>query len=192
MRVKVRQVEPPADTRDLEELVAEEPATAPATRPEDRILGGGQREPGPQVVHLVEHRGPPTVTDLGPNGDVVLGLLSRAARLTADECRRLEHDAAWRWGPLALATAAVAPAVASVPVARAVALARARREGRSDSIVALEAAVAAIMRGRSRTRTQSVLSACIANAGLAVLVRDLLDPEAFDVLFGPWREVIHH
>ena len=191
MRAKVREVEPPADTRDLEELVAEEPTTAQATRPEDGALDGGHREPG-QVVHLVEHRGPLTATDLGPNGDVVLDLLARAARLTADECRRLEHEAAWRWGPLALATAAVAPAVASLPVARAVALLRARREGRSDSVVALEAAVAAIMRGRPRTRTQSVLSACIANAGLAVLVRDLIDPETFRVLFGPWREAMHH
>jgi hypothetical protein len=192
MRVKVREVKPPADTRDLDELVAEEPTTAPATRLEDGAPGSGHREPGPQVVHLVEHRGPLTVADLGPNGDVVLDLLSRAARLTADECRRLEHDAAWRWGSLALATAAVAPAVASVPVARAVALVRARREGRSDSVVALEAAVAAIMRDRPRTRTQSVLSACIANAGLAVLVRDLIDPETFEVLFGPWREAMHH
>jgi hypothetical protein len=192
MRAKVREVEPPADTRDLEELVAEAPTTAPATRPGDGVLGSGQREPEPQVVHLVEHRSPISVTDLGPNGDVVFDLLSRAARLTADECRRLEHEAAWRWGPLALATAAVAPAVASMPVARAVALVRARREDRSGSVVALEAAVAAIMGRRSRKRTQPVLSACIANAGLAVLVRDLIDTETFDVLFGPWREVMHH
>jgi hypothetical protein len=40
--------------------------------------------------------------------------------------------------------------------------------------------------GRSR------LPACISNAGLAVLVRDLVEPETFEVLFGPWREVMHH
>jgi hypothetical protein len=192
MRGKVREVEPTTDTRDLDELVVEEPTAAPATRPEVGVPGSLRREPGPIAVHLVEHHQPLAATDLGPNGDVVLDLLERAARLTADESRRLESDAAWRWGALAIATAAVAPAVTSLPVARAVALVRGRRDGRSEAIVALEAAVAAIMRGRSRTRTRSALSACIANAGLAILVRDLIDPETFEVLFGPWREVMHH
>jgi hypothetical protein len=48
------------------------------------------------------------------------------------------------------------------------------------------------VRGRPRSRKHAALSACIANAGLAVLVRDLIDPEMFEVLFGPWREVMHH
>ena len=192
MRVKVREVEAPADTPDLEELVAEEPTAAAPTGPEDGAPGSRQRQPGLPRAHHAEHRGPLTAADLGPNGDVVLDLLSRAASLTAAECRRLENDATWRWGALALATAAVAPAVTSVPVARAVALLRARRDGRSDAVVALEAAVAGLMRGHPQSRKRAVLSACIANAGLAVLARDLIDPETFDVLFGPWREVMHH
>jgi hypothetical protein len=192
MRVKVREVEAPADTPDLEELVAEEPRGASPTGPEDSATSSRPGQAGLWAVHLAEHRRPPTATDLGPNGDVVLDLLSRAASLTADECRRLEDDATWRWGSLALATAAVAPAVTSVPVARAVALLRARRDGRSDAVVALEAAVAGLMSDRPRPRKRAVLSACIANAGLAVLARDLIDPETFDILFGPWREVMHH
>lgn len=192
MRGRVREVEPPTDIGDLDELVVEEPAPAVAARHERGVPDGRRREPAPIVVHLVDHHQPLTAADLGPNGDVVLDLLARAGRLTADECRHLESVARWRWGTLAIATAAVASAVASVPVARAVALVRGRRDGRSEAIVALEAAVAAIMRGQSRTRTRSALSACIANAGLAVLVRDLIDPDMFEVLYGPWREVMHH
>jgi len=182
MRVKVRDVAPPADTRGLEELVADEPSApdqwagevtlAPTTTPE---YGGRS----------------PTATALGPNGDTVLDILTRAARLTAGESRHLEQDSRWRWGFLALATSVLAPAVPSMPVARAVALARGRAEGRSDAIDALNAAVA-IMRGRSGARSRAVLSVCVANAGLAVLVRDLIEPETFDALFGPWREVMHH
>jgi hypothetical protein len=26
----------------------------------------------------------------------------------------------------------------------------------------------------------------------SVLVRDLIDQQSFDVLFGPWREIMHH
>ena len=63
--------------------------------------------------------------------------------------------------------------------------------GRSDAIVALQAAVAAIVTQRRRTEGgRSRLPACISNAGLALLVRDLIEPEAFETLIGPWREVM--
>jgi hypothetical protein len=184
---KVREIKPPSDTGDLDELVAEEVPAAPASGPDTSAPGGQQPEPGPIVVHLVEHRHPLTASDLGPNGSVVLDFLARAGRLTADECHRLEQDATWRWGLLT-----VVPAAPIMPVARAVALVRGRGDGRSDAIVALEAEVAAIMRDWSRKRTRSLLSACISNAGLALLARDLIDAETFEVLFGPWREVMHH
>ena len=184
---KVREVKPTEDIDDLDELVAEELPTGPASGSSSAVPGGRQGEPVPSVVHLVEHRHPVTAKDLGPNGDVVLELLSRADRLTTDECHRLEQDATWRWGLRTLV-----PAGPIMPVARAVALVRGRGEGRADAIVALEAEVAAIMRDWSRKRNRSLLSACISNAGLAVLTRDLLDDETFEVLFGPWREVMHH
>jgi hypothetical protein len=184
---KVREVKPLSDTSGLDELVAEELPAAAASAPGGNAPAGRKGEPGPIVVHLLEHRHPLTASDLGPNGDVVLELLSRAARLTADECRRLEKDARWRWGFLAMV-----PAGLIMPVARAVALVRGGGDNRSDAIVALEAEVAAIMRDWSRKRTRSLLSTCISNAGLAVLTRDLIDAETFEVLFGPWREVMHH
>ena len=186
MGAKVREVKPTSDTANLDELVVEE-VPAPASMPNGKVPAGRPPGEAPTVVHLVEHRRPLTANDLGPNGEAVLEFLSRAGRLTADECHRLEQDATWRWGLLT-----VVPAAPIMPVARAVALVRGRGDGRSDAIVALETEVAAIMRDWSRKRTRSLLSACISNAGLAVLVRDLIDTETFDVLFGPWLEVMHH
>jgi hypothetical protein len=184
---KVREVAPPSDVDGLEELVAEElPAGAPVG-PDTDVPGSRKPEQARIVVYLVDHRDPVTARDLGPNGEVVLGLLSRAARLTMNERGLLEKDATWRWGLLTLV-----PAGQIMPVARAVALLRGRQAGRSNAIVALEAEASAIMRSWPGKRTRSLLSACITNAGLAVLVRDLIEAETFDVLFGPWREVMHH
>jgi len=196
MRAKVREVEAAVGTRGLEELLAEdlpgEELAGASTRPRAGIPAGRQQELLQASAGDVDVGHRLTARDLGPNGDVVLDVLARAARLTADEARDLERDAAWRWGFLAIAATVVAPAAASMPISRAVARARGRADGRAEALAALESAVAAIVRGRSGARTRAMLFTCIANAGLAVLVRDLIDPETFDVLFGPWREVMHH
>ena len=128
---------------------------------------------------------PVTAAELGPNGGDVVDFLQRAARITPAERRSLDKATAWRWWmmtPLPGAT---------MPAARAHALIVGRADGRSDAIVALQVAVAAIVTsvvgakpGRSR------LPACISNAGLALLVRDLIEPEVFETLMGPWREVM--
>jgi len=130
---------------------------------------------------------PPTVTaaSLGPNGDDVLDLLGRASRLTAAESQSLDKEAAWRWW-------LVNPLVGSGLIgARAAAVARARAAGRSDALVALQTAVATLPLGPGGSRAgRARLRACISNAGLAILVRDLVEPEAFTTLIGPWREVM--
>lgn len=185
MRAKVHEVEAPVETRGLEELVAAEPSLEPL--PAERSTGAASAREGPGMGGY-----PLLATDLGPNGDVVLDLIARAGRMTASEARDLEHDAAWRWGFLAIAASVMAPAGPSMPVSRAVARNRGRADGRSEAIAALDAAVADVVRGRPGARSRAILSACIANAGLAVLVRDLIDQETFDVLFGPWREIMHH
>lgn len=174
MRLRVRSIEPLVDAAGLEELRVEF-RPDPAERPRGEVAPG---EPARRAL---------TAADLGPNGDVVFDLLSRASRLTPAERRSLEKEAGWRWWmvtPLAGTT---------MPAARARALVLGRADDRSAAIVALEAAVAVIghrlcgsKAGRSR------LPACISNAGLAVLVRDLVEPETFEMLFGPWREVMHH
>jgi hypothetical protein len=210
MRVKVRTIEPRVDEPGLEELVVElEPPTArrgaawASTDPlvpdpvmTDLVPEPPARGPGHAVpivrdassgarVELV--RRPLTAADLGPNGDVVLDLLGRAARLTPAERKALEKEAAWRWWMM------TPFAATTMPAARARALVRGRADGRADAIVALEAAVAAIAHGHAGGKTgRSRTPAAISNAGLAVLVRDLVDPEDFEMLFGPWREVMHH
>ena len=122
-----------------------------------------------------------------PERRPVLALLERAARISPDEAGRLEEAAGWRWwsvSPLPGTT---------VAAARANALVRGRRDGRADAIVALEAAVQALIARRHATLGRgSRLPACIANAGLAILVRDLVEPEVFETLVGPWQEVMHH
>jgi hypothetical protein len=188
MRVKVRAIEPRADDAGLDELVAE------ATPERDGAPRGGPPATKPSSttgpvsdaeVRLVTHPHRVTASDLGPNGEDVLDLLSRAARLTPAECRSLEKAAAWRWWmmtPLPGAT---------MPAARANALVRGRADGRSEAIVALEAAVAEIvLRVGGAKAGRSRLPACISNAGLALLVRDLIEPEACETLLGPWREVM--
>jgi hypothetical protein len=81
----------------------------------------------------------------------------------------------------------------TMPAARARALVLGRAAGRADAIVALEAVVADVVHAIVGPRAgRSLLPACISNAGLAVLVRDLLEPEVFETLYGPWREVMHH
>jgi hypothetical protein len=175
----------------MTDLLPADPApvdAAPADRP---ALGPGRALPiVPGTVpggHVELVRRPLRAGDLGPNGDVVLDLVGRAARLTAAERKALEKEAAWRWWMMTPMTAT------TMPAARARALVLGRADGRSEAIVALEAAVAVVAHrvigpkaGRSR------LPACISNAGLAVLVRDLVEPEDFEILFGPWREVMHH
>jgi hypothetical protein len=216
MRVRVRTIEPRVDDPGLEELVVEleQPvrrrmAVGPATDPvpadpvmtdlvptdpasaEPPTRGPGHALPiVPGTVpggHVELVRRPLRAGDLGPNGDVVLDLLGRAGRLTPEERKALEKEAAWRWWML------TPFAGSTMPAARVRALVLGRADGRADAIVALEAAVAAIAHrfaggkvGRSR------LPAVISNAGLAVLVRDLVEPEVFEILFGPWREVMHH
>ena len=128
---------------------------------------------------------PVTAADLGPNGEDVLDFLQRAARITPAERRSLEKAAAWRWWmmtPLPGAT---------MPAARARALVVGRADGRSDAILALQVAVAAIVTSVVGSKAgRSRLPACISNAGLALLVRDLIEPEVFETLIGPWREVM--
>ena len=128
---------------------------------------------------------PVIAADLGPNGADVLDFLQRAARITPAERRSLEKATAWRWwmmNPLPWAT---------MPAARAHALVVGRADGRSDAIVALQVAVAGIVTSLVGAKAgRSRLPACISNAGLALLVRDLIEPEVFETLIGPWREVM--
>jgi hypothetical protein len=191
MRVKVRTVEPPVATAGLEEIVAgaRDARAEAAPSPGSRAAGpaAGDTRPAATAFHLETHERPIGAADLGPNGDVVLDLLSRAARLTAAERRALDKEAAWRWWLLSPLPGA------GMLGARAMALAGARAADRTAAVAALEKAVAALVAAMEGPKARrSRVPACISNAALAVLVRDLIEPEAFEALFGPWREVMHH
>jgi hypothetical protein len=128
----------------------------------------------------------PAAADLGPNGHVVLDILRRAARMTPTEGKAMEREADWRWWSL---TPAVGTTIAAAQ-ARAVVVGR--NDGRRDAIAAFEAAVHRAMAVRDPGhREHSRLVACVIAAGLAVLVRDLIDVETFEQLTGPWRAVMH-
>lgn len=192
MRGKVREVSPAGGAGDLEvfdvEAGPDAGPDAPGPRPPHRgaVDGLGRRRADDQAEPPVATiPRPPVMGDSGPNGDVVLDMLRRAAAMTDTERRRLEDATTWRWGmfnPML--------GVTQAPVARALAIARGRSAGRVAAIRAIDAATAALVGADGRRSRMA--SAGVAGACLAVLVRDLVEPEVFETLHGPWREVMHH
>ncbi len=102
---------------------------------------------------------------LGRNGREVAALIDRAGRLTSDETRRL-------------AAARVAARVAAQEAAREAARVAARDAARDAAWAAAQAAA-----------WDAAWAAAWA-AATALVVRDLITPEQFDVLYGPWASVI--
>jgi hypothetical protein len=196
MRGKVREVSPTGGDGVLEVFDVEArpdagagpSAESPDARAAHRgaVAGLARRRAGDEAtLPVAAVPGPPDMGDSGPNGDVVRDLLRRAAAMTDAERHRLEGAATWRWGmpnPML--------GVTQAPVARALAIVRGRAAGRGDAIRAIDAATAAL--AGSGGRRSRMASAGVAGACLAVLVRDLVEPEVFETLYGPWREVMHH
>ena len=108
----------------------------------------------------------------GPNGERVAAIVDRASRLTADEVDRL--DAAWdaardAAGAAARAAARAAAWAAAWDAALAAAWDAARDAARDAAWAAARAA---------------------ARASIAETVRDLITPEQYELLAGPWNTVI--
>ena len=171
MRRTIHEIEPHPDDGTLEEL-----AVAPARPGGSPVAAPGRADPVPI----------PSAAVLGPNGDVVMALLERAAIATPDQCRNLQRETEWRWGNF---TPVAAQSIAAVRF-RAVWLAR--QGGRADAVGVLQNCVVALAKRHAHGRSARLLAAGIEGAGLAVLTRDLLDGETFEFLFGPWRTVMHH
>jgi hypothetical protein len=123
----------------------------------------------------------PAWQTLGPNGEAVVALIERAGRLKADEAKRLAAaaDAAW---DAAWAAAGAAAGAAAWAAARAAA-----RAAAADA--AWDAAWAAAWAAARAAAWAAAADAAGAAAG-AYLVRDLITPEQFDVLAGPWLSVV--
>ncbi len=160
MGEKVRDIDPPPSATDGDDITLD---------------GRGVRE-----LEL------PAARDLGPNGDGVLDILRRTARLTPAEGRAIEAESDWRWW-------SVTPLVGTtVAAAQARAIVVGRSAGRGAAIATLDKAIHRALAfrdpgGRESTR----LAACVRAAGLAALVCDLIEPETFLTLSGPWRAVMH-
>jgi hypothetical protein len=107
----------------------------------------------------------------GPNWELVVGVIRRAATLTDDEVQRM--GAAW---DAALGSAWEAARGAARVAAWGAARVAARATARGAD-AALAAARAAAL-GATRAAT------------LACVVRDLITPEQFDILTGPWVSVV--
>jgi hypothetical protein len=114
---------------------------------------------------------------LGPNGREVAALIDRARRLTPEESEAL--GAAWDAARHAARYAAWDAAWDAAWAATRVAAWDAARDAASDAA-----------RGVARNAAPYAARDAARNAASALVVRDLITLEQFDVLYGPWRSVI--
>lgn len=117
----------------------------------------------------------------GPNGKAVAAMLNRARRLTADEVQRLDAAAKNVWS--AACGAAKGAAWEAACGASVVTAWKAARE------VAMEAAGETAREAAGKAATFAAREA-VADAARALVIRDLITPEQFDTLYGPWASVV--
>jgi hypothetical protein len=142
---------------------------------------------GCRALRVVEEL--PARTALGPNGEAVAALIDRARRLTVAEIRAL--GAAWRAAMGAAMGAAGDAAWDAARDAARDAAWRAARDaaGRAAWGAAGDAAWGAAGRAAWGAARYAAWGAA-RDAARALVVRDLISPEQFDVLYGPWASVV--
>ena len=162
--------------------------------PVGRVMGGGkvplQASPNKRAVsalRVVEEV--PAWQALGPNGEAVAAQIERTSRLTPDEIRRLAAawDAAWY---AAGAVARYAARDAAWDAAGAVAGAVARYAARDAARDAAWDAAGYAARDAARDAAGYAAGDAAWDAAGALVVRDLITAEQFEVLYGPWRSAI--
>ena len=128
--------------------------------PRSALISGDGHKHGCAKVKVVKEL--PAWMALGPNGEAVVAHIERCRTVTADQAQRLyaAWDAAW---PAAQDAARFADAARDA---------------------ALYAAWDA-----SRDAAQDAGRDAALSAALALVVRDLISPEQFDILYGPWASV---
>ena len=117
---------------------------------------------------------------LGPQGEQVAALIGRAGRITAGEAEKL--DATWYATRGAAQAAWDAARVAAWDAARVAAQAAAREAAWYGAQAAWDAAQAAAAREAAWYGARA--------AALALVMRDLITKEHYDLLTGPWAQVI--
>jgi hypothetical protein len=110
---------------------------------------------------------------LGPNGREVAALIDRAGRLTPVEAKAL--GAAW---------------YAAWDAARDVAWVAARHAAWVAAREAAREAAGVAARDAASDAASDAARFAAWDAATALVVRDLITPEQFDVLYGPWESVI--
>ena len=130
--------------------------------PRSALISGVDHKHGCTAVKVVREL--PAWQALGPNGEAVAAHIEQCKVITLEQARQLnaEQDAAWDAVAVWTAWFAAWDAVAVWTVAR-------------DA-----AAYAAGYAARFAARP----------AALALVVRDLITPEQFDLLYGPWASVM--
>ena len=113
---------------------------------------------------------------LGPNGEAAAALIERAGRLTEDEATRLE---ATRPAASAAASAAAYAAVSADTYAAAAA-----------ASAAYDAAYAAVSADAYAAAYAAYAASAASAAAWALVVRDPISEEHFQVLYGPWASVM--
>lgn len=142
----------------------------------DKIIASEGHKHGAWSVKVLEEL--PAWQALGPNGQQVAALIERAGRLTFEEAKALAvaRDAAWD-----------VARVAAWDAARDAAWDAARDAAR---VAAWNAArVAAWAVARDDAAWDAAWDAAVDAAG-ALVVKDLITPEQFAILYGPWQKVI--
>lgn len=104
---------------------------------------------------------------LGPQGEQVAALIDRAGRLTVDEAEKLDAS---RDGGVSVAARVAA------------------RDASQDA--AWVAAWAAALVAARRATIWDVTRFAVGNAAFALVMRDLISKEDYDLLTGPWAQVI--
>ena len=143
-----------------------------------------------RVVHTYRPlRELPAWQALGPNGEAVAALIERARSLTADEIQRL--GAAWDAARVAAGSAAWdaawdAARVAAWDAARGAAGSAAGSAAR----VAAGSAARGAARGAALDAARGAAGGAAGGAAVGLVVRDLITPEQFGILYGQWASVI--
>ena len=159
-----------------------------ADAPGETLVGGSwpcrlfevEGEPVAQEGHkfgfheLTVIRELPAWQALGPNGEAAAALIERAGRLTEDEARRLEAT-----------RAAAATAYATAYAAATAAYAAASSATRAAAYAAAAATAAYAAAAYDAAAYDAAVS-----AAWALVVRDLISEEQFQVLYGPWASVM--
>ena len=182
-----------------------------ADAPAETLVGGSwpcrlfevEGEPVEQEDHkfgfheLTVVRELPAWQALGPNGEAVAALIERAATITPEQAERLRaaRNAAWY---AAVDAARRAAWNAAVDAAWGAAWGAAWHAARSAARRAAWNAARDAARHAARhaawhaARDAAWYAAVDAawDAALALVVRDLITPEQFDVLYGPWASVM--